>query len=141
MTTDPALQWFYDYFDDVDTMQIDKMAARLADDVVVRFGNDPIVRGKPAAVAAIAGLWENFKSLRHTHGQVVSNGDYASGEGAVTFTLHDDRTITIPGITILERRNGLVTRLSGYLDFAPLYAPPGAAITVTEPVFFVTSGR
>ena len=137
MHHDPELQWFYDYFDDVDTMQIEKMAAWLDDDVIVRFGNEPILHGKPAALAAIAGLWGNFKGLSHAHGKVIGNGTYFSGEGAVTFTLPDDRKITIPGITILERRNGLVTRLSGYLDFAPLYAPADAGIEVVEPGFFV----
>ncbi len=139
MNGHPDLQWYYDYFNDVDTMQIDKMAAWLDDDVIVRFGNEPILRGKPAALAGIAGLWEGFKSLHHAHGQVMSNGNYTSGEGAVTFVLQDGRSMTIPGITILERRNGLVTRLSGYLDFAPLYAPVDSSIEVTEPAYFLTS--
>lgn len=138
MNTEPDLKWYYDYFNDVDTMQIDKTAAWFADDVMVRFGNQPIMRGKSAALAGIGGLWAGFKSLRHAHGQVVSAGDYTSGEGTVTFTLQDDRVITLPGVTILERRNGLVTRLSGYLDFAPLFAPPGTGIDVIDPSQFVT---
>lgn len=137
MASAPEMQWFYDYFNDVDTMQIDKMAAWLADDVIVRFGNEPLLHGKHAALAAIAALWQGFKGIHHAHGQVVSIGEYTSGEGAVTFTLHDNRTVTIPGMTILERRNGLVSRLSGYLDFAPLYAPADAPITVADPEFFV----
>lgn len=137
MTIEADLRWFYDYFADVDTMQIEKMAAWFDDDVVVRFGNEPLLHGKTAALEAIAALWANFTSLSHAHGQVIGNGSYFSGEGTVTFTLADGRTIRIPGVTILERRNGLVTRLSGYLDFAPLYAPADAPIEVIQPDFFL----
>jgi hypothetical protein len=136
LSKDPGTQWYYDYFNDVDTMQIEKLAAWLNDDVIVRFGNQPLLRGKPAALSAISEFWKAFKGLHHAHGQVLSSGDYTSGEAVVTFTLHDDRKIAIPGVSVLERRNGLVSRLSGYLDFMPLYAPPGAG-AVSEPDFFL----
>lgn len=139
MVSEADLRWFYDYFTDVDTMQIEKMAAWFDEDVIVRFGNEPILHGKKHALEAITALWANFASLSHTHGRVLSNGTYFSDEGTVTFTLLDGRVVSIPGITILERRNGLVTRLSGYLDFAPLYAPADAPITVMQPDFFLAS--
>jgi len=139
MTSDADLQWFHDYFADVDTMQIEKMATWFAEDMIVRFGNEPLMRGKQAALEAIGGLWTNFTSLSHAHGRVISDGTYFSGEGTVTFGLADGRKVSIPGITILERRGGLVTRLSGYLDFAPLYAPSDTPIEVMEPGFFLAS--
>jgi hypothetical protein len=133
----PEMQWFHDYFNDVDTMQIEKMAARRAADVIIQFGNEPIMHCKRAALFAIANLWQGFKSIRHAHGQVVSHRHYTSGEGTATFTLQDDRTLSIPGMTILERSDCLVTRLSGHLDFVPLYAPAEAPFVLVDPEFFV----
>ncbi len=137
MNAQPDTQWYYDYFNDVDTMNIERLAPWMNDDIVVRFGNQPVIRGKTIALAAIEGFWKGFKSLRHQHGEVVSRGNYTSGEAAVTFTLHDGRAVTIPGVTILEMQNGRISRLGAYLDFGPLYAPPGSGDQVTEPAFFI----
>jgi hypothetical protein len=79
MTSDADIHWFHDYFADVNTMQIEKMAAWFAEDVIVRFGNEPVMRGKKAALEAIGGLWTNFTSLTHAHGRIISDGAYFSG--------------------------------------------------------------
>jgi len=115
--------WAAGFFRDVDTKDIEKLAAWFAENIELRFGNAPAVHGKESAVGALRQFWTTFASLRHHRESVVANGDSASQQSIVTYTLLDGRDVALPVASYLRRTAaGTLDRLWIYADMAPFYA-------------------
>ena len=44
-------------------------------------------------------------------------------EYEATYTRHDDRSVTLPGIGVFELSDGLISAYRVYADVAPVFAP------------------
>ena len=53
-------------FEDIDSMEPDRFAAHLAEDVSMRFGNAEAIQGRQAARDAWAGFCEAIDGVAHT---------------------------------------------------------------------------
>lgn len=137
MTGTNDTRWWFEHFEGVDARDMDRWFAGLSDDVVVRFSNWPVIRGKAALKSHVIEFNKLFVTISHKHGQLFTDGNLAAGEGVVTFTMHDGREISIPGTTVMEHRDGLIRRIAAYLDFGPLFAPAADNVTVSEPSTFM----
>ncbi len=119
---DEGEDWPAQFFRDVDVFDIDVLAAWLADDVEVRFGNTPPIHGKAAAVQAFAGFWGTIAGMRHARETVVRLDNLATQQSVVTYTTLDGRDVSMPVASHMRRTDsGQLDRLWIYIDMAPLF--------------------
>ena len=123
MMTGRGDDWVAAFFRDVDTFRIDALAAWLADDVEVRFGNAPPIHGRDAAVEAFTGFFSSIAGIAHRRETVVADGPLATQQSVVTYTRLDGGTVAMPVASHLRRVGGTsIDRLWIYIDMAPLFA-------------------
>ncbi|MTD56886.1 nuclear transport factor 2 family protein [Amycolatopsis pithecellobii] len=116
--------WVTDYFADVDAMRLDAYVARHTEDAVVVFGNNPPAVGKTAIGEAIGGFWSIIGGLRHEriHLWFVDDGDTAVLEALVHYQTKGGHEFAFPAVSILDRKDGLVSSLRIHIDLGPLFA-------------------
>jgi len=113
-------------FADIDTMVPDAFARHLAENVTMRFGNAPAMRGRAACRKA----WADFCGLVDgVHHEVVNQwtvGDTTIAETAVTYTRRDGARVTVPVVTIYRAGGELIDEYRVFLDLTPVFAekPP-----------------
>jgi ketosteroid isomerase-like protein len=109
-------------FSDIDSMDPDRFAAHLTDDVVMRFGNAEPIQGRDAARDAWAGFCEGIDGVSHALvGQWASESGIVV-EADVTYTRKDGGTVTVPVATIYRERDGEIADYRIFIDLAPLFA-------------------
>lgn len=109
-------------FDDIDSMDPDRFAAHLAEDVVMRFGNAEPVRGR----GAVRDVWAEFcagvDGVAHERVAEWHEAPATIVEANVTYTRTDGGTVTVPVVTIYRAPGGLIDDYRVYIDLAPLFA-------------------
>ena len=114
--------WAADFFRCADSFDIEQLVGWFADDVEVRFGNQPAITGKANARAAFAGFWSSIGGMRHSRESLVSLGDMAAQASIVTYTRHDGTEASMPVSSHLRRVGpGKIDRLWIFIDMAPLF--------------------
>ena len=111
-------------FDDIDSMDPDRYARHLSDDVVMYFGNAEPIVGRTAVRDAWAAFCADLHGVSH---EVVERWDTPSAtivETRVTYTRADDSTVTVPVVTIYRSTGDLIDDYRIFIDLAPLVAPP-----------------
>jgi ketosteroid isomerase-like protein len=114
-----------DLFADIDSMDPDRFAAHLSDDVRFRFGTGDTVNGREAVRDTWAAFCETVDGVHHT-----PRGRWESGEGTVveadvTYTRKDASRVTVPVVTIYRSSGGeLIDDYRVFIDLAPLFADP-----------------
>ncbi len=114
--------WFSDLYANVDAMRLDEFVAGLATDVEVLVGNNPAMRGRQAAKDGIAYFWSTINGIKHRFVNVAVSNGLTFLEANVEYLRKDGKSVSIPAVTVLERRGDLVKSLRIYFDVAPLYA-------------------
>lgn len=115
--------WVADFFRAADTFQLERLTEWFADDIEVRFGNAPVIKGKADATDAFHAFWETIDGMRHERESLVVAGDQAAQMSLVTYLRKDGNEIGIPAASHLRRSaDGRVDRLWIYIDMAPLFA-------------------
>lgn len=109
-------------FADIDSMEPERFAAHLAEDVTMRFGNAPPVHGREAVRDAWAAFCQDVKGVSHDLGQRWTIDNATIVEAAVTYTRPDDSQVTVPVVTIYRERDGEINDYRIYIDLAPLAA-------------------
>jgi ketosteroid isomerase-like protein len=115
--------WLTQYYADVDARKLSEFLAHHTPDARVVFGNHPPAVGHAAIGAAIGGLWSAIDGLRHRFLHVWHDGATTLLEAQVTYFRKDGKTVTVPCVSILERRDGKVAELRVHIDLAPVFAP------------------
>lgn len=116
------MQWWSDYFNDVDTMRGDRYGRWFADDMELQFNNAPLIEGKVAVLAFLREFTQNFSEICHSHGALAGDENLAAGEAVITFTARDGAKFAVRGVTMVTREQGLFRRMAIYADFSALYA-------------------
>jgi ketosteroid isomerase-like protein len=112
-------------FADIDSMDPDRFAQHLAEDVVMRFGNGEPVHGRAAVRDAWAGFCEGVDGVRHELVERWEAGTATIVEAAVTYTRKDGSTVTVPVVTIYRASGDLIDDYRIFIDLAPLFAEAG----------------
>jgi ketosteroid isomerase-like protein len=112
-------------FDDIDSMDADRYASHLSNDVVMRFGNGAPVIGSPAVRDAWAAFCADLHGVRHDLVERWEAGAATIVEARVTYTRADDSTVTVPVVTIYRASGDLIDDYRIFIDLAPLFAPTG----------------
>lgn len=110
-------------FADIDTMVPDAFAQYLADDVTMRFGNAPPIRGRAACRDAWAGFCELVDGVHHDLANQWTFGETTVAETAVTYTRKDGNRVTVPVVTIYHAGDGaLIDDYRVFIDLMPVFA-------------------
>jgi ketosteroid isomerase-like protein len=109
-------------FADIDSMEADRFAAHLADDVTMRFGNAEPVHGRAAVRDTWAGFCETVAGVRHDIVERWDVGDATIVEADVTYTRPDGSRVTVPVVTIYREAGELIDDYRVFIDLAPLTA-------------------
>ena len=109
-------------FADIDSMDPERFAAHLADDVTMRFGNADPIHGRDAVRDAWAGFCEGLDGVSHEALRHWESEDGTVAEANVTYTRHDGGTVTVPVVTIYREGDGGIVDYRILIDLAPLFA-------------------
>jgi hypothetical protein len=112
-------------FDDIDSMEPDRFAQHLADDVVMRFGNAEPVEGRAAVREGWAGFCAGLAGVRHDIVEQWSVPPATISEARVTYTRKDGSDVTVPVVTIYRASGDLIDDYRIFIDLAPLFADAG----------------
>lgn len=128
-----SLQWVDDFFRDADEVKIEKLAPWFADDIDLRFGNNPAITDKQTAVAVMGDFYTSIAGMQHAVVTRVGAGDEVAQQAIVTYTRHDGRAVPLPVSSYLLRNPaGQLARLWIYIDISPLYADADAEHAVAQ---------
>jgi ketosteroid isomerase-like protein len=109
-------------FTDIDSMEPDRFAAHLADDVTMRFGNADPVHGRDAVRDVWAQFCDGVDGVRHDPVERWEEERGTVVEANVTYTRHDGSSVTVPVVTIYRERQGMIADYRVFIDLAPLFA-------------------
>jgi hypothetical protein len=113
--------WFSDLYANIDAMRLDEFVAGLAPDVELVVGNSPAMHGQQAAKDGIAYFWSTINGIKHHFVNVAESNGLTFLEANVEYLRKDGKSVSIPAVTVLERRGGLVKSLRIYFDIGPVY--------------------
>lgn len=116
------MQWWANYFNDVDTMDPTRFGAWFAEDIQLQFNNAPVISGKDAVLEFLHEFTKNFSSLKHSHGQLVGDETNAAGEAMITFCSGEDARFVVRGVTIVSRGQTGFRRMAIFADFSEIYS-------------------
>ena len=119
MNTDEFVR---DYWQSIDTLDMDKFLSFFAPDCTMGFGSYPLVHGLSGVRDMIAPVFAGVAGMRHRRLGLWVHDDATVARGEVTYTRHDGSTVTIPFMTYFELANGRIRSTHVYIDIAPLYA-------------------
>jgi hypothetical protein len=120
LTPRPALAqvpaWVREHYALVDAAQVDRYVEDFADDVELRFGSYPPVRGR-AAVRDVLAAGHAEHAMAHTVVGCWESGADTILEFDVLYTYADGHSQLAPSVALIRRDvNGLTTSLRVYVD-------------------------
>jgi len=111
-----------DLFASIDKMDAPGFASHLHPDVEFRFGNGESVHGRENAGAAVGGFFSSIKAIKHNMAEVRIADDIILSHGKVTYTRHDDSTLTVPFANVFYMQDDLIKKYFIFVDTSQLYA-------------------
>ena len=108
-------------FADIDTMDADKFAQHLAEDVRMRFGNAAPIHGRDACRDAWAEFCRQVDGVHHDLVDLWDTGEAGIAEAEVTYTRKDGSSVSVPVVTIYRPGGGApIEDYRIFIDLAPL---------------------
>jgi hypothetical protein len=108
-------------FASIDAMNTEAFLSFLDPGCCFRFGNRPTVVGVEPTRAFVGGFFSSIAALEHS---VAASWDTTEGvvaHGLVTYTRHDDSTLTVPFAVILNTAGEGITEYLVFADTSDLY--------------------
>lgn len=113
--------WLDDLLASIDGQNTDRFLRFLTDDAVFRFGSASPVEGRESIRVAVDGFFATIAGSKHVLNNILVDGGTLVCEGEVTYTRHDESTITLPFANIFEMEGDLISHYKIYADAGPLY--------------------
>ena len=112
---------FAQLFAAIDAGDVDAFMGWLADDCTFAYGSSEPVRGADAVRATVAGFLAGFASVAHRVDSSWEADGAAITEGAVSYTVADGRTVTLPFCNVFHLgSDGRIRGYRIYIDPTPL---------------------
>jgi len=89
-------EWVNDLFQAVDEGDVDSFVQFMTEDVHFRAGSNEPLKGREAVREDISGLLSSIKGMRHVLSKTLVHDDIVVAYGTVTYTRHDQSTLTVP---------------------------------------------
>lgn len=101
--------------------RLDDLVALYRDDAVIGNVLEPqALKGRQGARSFWAMYRDTFREVRSTFRNVVASQDAAALEWTSVVTARQGQTVSYDGVTVLEFRDGLISRSWAYFDSAGL---------------------
>ena len=113
--------WIHDLFQVIDAQDTESFLAFLTDDVFFRFGNADPIHGKNNVANVIKGFFESIKDIQHDITESWARDDKVVCYGFVTYTRHDNSTLTVPFANIFHMQDDKIREYLIYADISQLY--------------------
>jgi hypothetical protein len=111
------------FFQTIDTMQPDSIAALYAEDGRLVFGNAEPLVGREAITAGIEGFFSTIGEMQHRIVKDWQIGADTIAEIEATYRRLDDKNVSVPVVSIWHTRDdGLITECRVFFDLTPVYA-------------------
>ena len=120
----PDRAWWERVFALVDAGDAPAFADLLTPDARFRFGNAPVMVGREAIRAAVAGFFSAIVSSRHQLLGTWNGPATAVCEGEVTYTRRDGSAVSVPFANVFELRGDKIAAYRIYIDNSSLFAQP-----------------
>lgn len=115
--------WYQEYLAAVDSTDLEKYGAFLAEDCEFQFGNQPKVKGKTAILEGLKQFWSSYDGEEHVLLNILGTDRCFALEALNIYKRKDGRKVTCPAVAVTERDEaGLVTSVRVFIDIAPLYS-------------------
>ena len=115
-------QWIERVYRAVDSKDIEGYVQFFTEDCSFRFANAEPVKGKDGIRQALGQFFPAIKGLRHDNVATWNPPGFEMVEANVTYTRHDDSTVTVPAVTIYRMQGNLAKDCRIFVDLAPLWA-------------------
>jgi Domain of unknown function (DUF1857)/SnoaL-like domain len=114
--------WVFEFFRSADSLDMDRLAAHMTDDVKLSFANYPTSTGIEAFKGAIGHLWSRIKGMSHslTGAWSMHGGEVGIGESIVMYTRPDSSMYVVKVCSVLRRRGGKICDLRIHADTTQL---------------------
>ena len=93
----------------------------LSEDASFRFGSAPPVKGRADIEAGVGSFFASIAGCSHAIEKVLAEGDTLVCEGEVTYTRHDESTLTVPFVDVFELEGQFIRDYKIYVDISSLY--------------------
>ena len=110
-----------DLFASIDKKDAAGFGSHLHPDVEFRFGNGESVHGRENATAAVGGFFDSIQGIKHAMAEVKIADDIILSHGHVTYTRHDDSTLTVPFANVFYMEDNLIKKYFIFVDTSQLY--------------------
>ena len=114
-------RWINDMFQSIDNCDNAAFMKFLTEDVNFTFGNAETVAGKAALEPVLQGFFDSIKTLDHEVTGVWEKDNMIFSRGKVTYTRHDETTLSVPFANIFEMNGDLIGKYNIYIDISQLY--------------------
>ena len=115
------VRWVNQLFQSIDSKDSDAFLTFIAENVFFRFGNAEPIHGKNNAGNVVRGFFESIKAIQHDISETWSQDDAVICHGFVTYTRHDNSTLTVPFANIFKLDGPAITEYLIYVDISQLY--------------------
>ncbi len=111
-------EWLRKHYVLVDAAALDEYIEDFSDDAELRFGADPVVRGKDAIRARFA-AGHAARRAHHDYRNVWEADDTTIVEFDAIYTFPEGDTVSATALVIIERPGELIEELRVYMDQTP----------------------
>lgn len=111
----------HELFTAIDRMDASAFAQFITPNGSFRFGNFPPVVGREAIEETVRNFFQSIKGLRHQLSDVIREKDKVVITGQVTYTRHNQTTITVPFCNVFTLEDNLISQYDIYIDISQLY--------------------
>ena len=109
-------KWVNELFEAVDEGDVDRFVQFMTEDVQFRAGSNEPLRGRRAVREDIAGLLSSIQGMRHKLSNTLVHDDIVVAHGTVTYTRHDESTLTVPFADIWTMDGGKIKEYLIFID-------------------------
>jgi ketosteroid isomerase-like protein len=118
----PAFEFALEVYQVVDSMDERRLLPYLTDDCLFVFGNQAPLVGHAHIAAGLKQFSTMIAGLHHRLLDIWQFDDAIVSCIDVTYTRHDESTLTVPAATIWRLRDGKICDNRIYVDNTPLFA-------------------
>ncbi|WP_439378855.1 nuclear transport factor 2 family protein [Amycolatopsis lexingtonensis] len=118
----PAPAWLTDFYVKVDACDTAAVLAGFAADGTMTYGAGAPMSGHEAIRAGLDWLFGCYTKIEHEFLNVWTSGAVLLLEANVTYGCPDGRDVTVPALTVIEHRDGVIDDLRIFIDPTPIQA-------------------
>lgn len=115
-----APAWLVDFYAKVDALDTEGVLAGFAPGATMIYGAQPPMVGTDAVRGGLTYLFTFYAKIGHGFRNVWTTASTVLLEAGVTYGLPDGTEVTVPALTVIDHRDGLIDALRIFIDPTPV---------------------